>query len=185
MKTRPIIMSGESVLSILDGRKTQTRRVCNPQPEIKNGFIYGLRYGAGEIFMREQPSGLFDINFSVGDILWVKESFCVLPSGYYYRATDQQTRASRDGIIKGGAMLAGGVTWKNSMFMPRTASRLKLKITDVRVERVNEIGEADALAEGFTWHNFRGAWDNLNERRGFSWEKNPWVWVLKFEVQRP
>jgi uncharacterized protein YhfF len=72
--------------------------------------------------------------------------------------------------------------------MPRTRSRLTLRITDVRVERVQDISEEDALAEGegfedgYPQQDFAEMWDSFNAKSGYSWESNPWVWVIEFEV---
>lgn len=142
-----------------------------------------------------------------GDRLWVRETFNRTDPGglnglYYYRA---------DTGFPWGDAYIGIEAWKPSIFMPREASRITLEITDVRLERVQDISEADAIAEGLykfsgrqlcgmpevdTWdgRNFfyhpdtRAArfdywnlWDKINAKRGFGWDKNPWVWVITFK----
>jgi hypothetical protein len=85
-----------------------------------------------------------------------------------------------------------GVKWRPSIFMPRWASRITLEVVDVRVERVQEIGNVDALKEGTpdlrTKENgwdmrdcFRSLWNTINQKRGYGWEKNPWVFVICFK----
>jgi hypothetical protein len=102
-----------------------------------------------------------------GDLLWVRETFAADRTSWYYRA---------DGEIP-------GLTWTPSIFMPRAASRLTLRLTEVRVERVQDISQADAVAEGTQGKaSFALLWDALNAKRGYGWASNPWVWVLSFEV---
>jgi hypothetical protein len=113
------------------------------------------------------------------------------PSGYIYKADDASGHASR----------IFGVKWRPSIFMPRSVSRLTLELTDVRVQRLQEISEEDARAEGCQnnhtakWpsgdpgfihdvhrRNFARLWDEINAKRGYPWESNPWVWALTFKV---
>lgn len=203
IKERPILMSAPMVLAILSGRKTQTRRVVK-QPNRRDGvkLVPELlqQIGVGSAC----PYG------EVGDRLWVKETFQIEtnhnctdvvdapdkplgpvawnddePEGdrYYkcarYRASEPDTELVND----------DGETqpWRPSIFMPRWASRITLEITDVRIERLQDITEADVLAEGFEfdgWNTpeslFRSTWDKLNAKRGYPWESNPFVWRIAF-----
>lgn len=187
MRERPIIMGADSVRAILDGRKTQTRRVIKPQPK----FI-----GAPNVPFKTDdanPKGIINCLYGkVGDRLWVREIFNCNEEGIAYKATQPDM---------------DGMPWKSPLFMPRGASRITLEITDIRVERVQEITEEDAKAEGIkvlplqddsdpsAWYQYapgifqeRSAtksyellWDSLNAKRGYPWESNPWVWVISFK----
>jgi hypothetical protein len=200
MKERLILFNSEMVCAILEGRKKQTRRVAKHPLLQKMDFIgdFGDGWWGNENGQVLCPYG------QVGDQLWVRETWYYdshmheltsgepdAPDGRYlhrlvYRAT------SPDWQITGG--------WKPSIFMPRWASRINLRITNVRVERVQDIDDTDALAEGVTLPSapcgdcscleMRGAyrcgfsclWDSINANRGYSWDSNPWVWVIEFEV---
>jgi len=168
MKERPIIFNTPMVQAILDGRKTQTRRV--------------VRYKAyanhdNPVYPHECPHGI------PGDRLWVRETWFDVANLEGEPAT---YRATADHIAT--RMIEMGSGWKPSIFMPRWASRINLEITDIRVERVQEISEDDATAEGATinmgfptsrcW--FRCTWDSLNAKRSYGWDVNPWVWVISF-----
>lgn len=180
MKERPIIFSTEMVRAILDGRKTQTRRVIKPQPYYEGSppwnwkckqMIWSRCYEATlkkEMYIA-CPYG------QVGDRLWVREAFFPIPhtKEVWYKADD----------------VSGNVTWKPSIHMPRRASRILLEITKIRVERLQEITEEDARAEcapptpdalPSCLYDFRVLWNSLNAKRGYGWETNPWVWCLKF-----
>ncbi len=166
MKEHPIIFNAEMVKAILEGRKTQTRRVIKPQPSVtSSGNDFFIKLG----YKEKCPYG------QVGDRLWVKESF----------------RPSED------------IKWKSPRFMPRQSSRITLEITDVRVERLQEISIKDMIAEGLktkAWRNedvkndlsiqFQELWDKINTKKfhvlpinkhPLSWDSNPWIWCLTFK----
>jgi len=192
MKERPILFSGEMVRALLDGRKTQTRRVIKPQP----------RDVHAELARHAKPKELGCPHGQPGDLLWVRETWKPLHSenDILYRAShgeitrhlDQDKwfeidwRKRKDG-------------WRPSIHMPRWASRITLRVKDVRVERVQEISPEDAMAEGIRhiarWgprgeliqamldapETFASLWNSINAKRGFGWDANPWVWVVEFE----
>jgi hypothetical protein len=164
MKERPIIFNSEMVRAILDGRKTQTRRVIKPQPgDIHRDLLrinYHCPYG--------QP----------GDHLWVRETFQIddnYPDMVFYKADD----------------LAGHIStkWNSPIYMPRCDSRITLEITNRRVERVQDITEEDAMAEGVGRiaglgeyrQCFKNLWDSINKKRDYGWDTNPYVWVIEFK----
>ncbi|MDE1714786.1 hypothetical protein PWG14_20030 (plasmid) [Chromobacterium amazonense] len=193
MKERPILFAGEMVRPVLAGTKTQTRRVMSDR------VMKSMRAAAsmGEItwFMDEGQLGENDLPYIVdfcpygrpGDRLWVRETFQIMRRGDdwdipIYRADD----------------IAGhiNVAWKPSIHMPRWASRILLEITEVRVERLQDISEADAVAEGVTpaavqsfadtglvtrpaGFAYRDLWEQINGTG--SWDANPWVWVVEFK----
>lgn len=209
MTDRPILFSGPMVRALLDGRKTQTRRVLKPQPGEGASFFVSGRgkhiwdwpgLGVGTDDGRELPKRIY----RVGDRLWVRETWLPLDghSNWDLRvsyAADCQQKHFADGEYDSSwnwpkAAKTGDVP---SIHMPRWASRLTLVVTDARVERLQDISEADAKAEGPHQHedwpeeyhaSWRGAfhalWDSLNEKRGFGWDQNPWVAALTFTVHQ-
>lgn len=178
MKERPILFSGDMVKALLLGWKTQTRRVIKPQPQGK---------WSGPMPCQEWPCPYG----KPGDRLWVKETFSTFGSDgdagrIVYRAS-----------IPYGNFDCHFKPWRPSIFMPRSASRITLEITSVRVERLNDISEEDAKAEGAQiqretpggWiicgprigsyrEGYRWIWESINGAG--SWEKNPWVWKISF-----
>jgi hypothetical protein len=192
MRERPILMSGPMVRAILAGAKSQTRRVVKPQPKIVHGYIG--EWLVTEQLFRDGRAGLRCPFGQPGNSrLWVRETWLKTTGGtIWYRADGHD-------IAKGH--------WRPSIFMPRWACRLVLELTAVRVERVQDISEADAKAEGVPLSNgsatgqryyeawgpdrkcvshvtarlpFTALWDSINAKRGYSWASNPWVWVLTF-----
>ncbi|MHC7034821.1 hypothetical protein ACYAWO_21020 [Klebsiella pneumoniae] len=166
MKERGMIFNGEMVRAILDGRKTQTRRIMKPQPEPcphgghwwpSNVFKTMLHVeeemqngkgGWGGLVGDACPFG------DVGDRIWVRETFCPVDDTQYggekwvdYRATPK-FEASHPAGWDSAHNDAEALKWRPSIHMPRWASRILLEITDVRVERLNAISEEDARAEG-------------------------------------
>lgn len=197
-EAKPIIFSGDSVRGILDGRKTMTRRVVKPQGaeradySERTGAVYLRGDRGGHAYRVPCPYG------KPGDRLWVRENGWERPvrdskmmregadtwERYYYDA-DGYTDLDRDQFKE------WGFKRRPSIRMPRWASRITLEITGVRVEKLQEISEEDARAEGFCssgtlgrdWSscvdNFAAAWESLNGKR-HPWASNCWVWVIEF-----
>lgn len=200
MKERPILFSGAMVRALLDCSKTQTRRIVKPQPpaEAKDVFtfhhpdprthFYGFDGEALMDWAQPCPYG------EAGDRLYVRETWqhSNHPCGPYeddcivfYRADylddplGPDLERSADGIRR---------QWRPSIHMPRAASRIALEVTGVRVERLHDITDADALAEGVDRTNtsipgyardrFIRLWTSINGNE--SWDANPWVWVIEF-----
>lgn len=227
MKERPIIFSGPMVRAILEGRKTMTRRVLKRAhdtigkdtawavcPASDSGWIawFGLLGRNIEEFTKKSYAHGFPCPYgAVGDLLWVREkwqaihvdsdegdyhaSYDIPPAAteYWkiiYAASDPQADYHKDDR---------GFSWRPSIHMPRWASRLTLEITGVKVERLQDIGEQDAISEGTrepsirsmsnalaqaAWSErqvFQRLWNHINiNRESFSWSDNPWVWVVEF-----
>jgi len=215
IKERPILFSAPMVRAILEGRKTVTRRVCKPQPSANahTTCAYGTPMGAwwetGKDIIR-CPYG------KPGDRLWVRETFIDL------RGTGVEHRPDPDGPIQRYAYAADcrpgshsdearkdfGLKYKPSIHMPRAACRILLEITDVRVERLQDISEDQAQAEGVrlmrdgsdTWVSregpgnlvtpwptakeaFSDLWNSINGPH--AWAANPWVWAVSFKRVTP
>lgn len=175
-KMKPILFNTEMVQAILEGRKTQTRRVIKPQP--KEDLITDM---------------LNKYTYAVGDILWVRETWNDLSNneGNFVYLADGD-KGLKDKFF--GVLTTKDIKWKPSIHMPKASARIFLKVTDVRVERLQDITEEDARAEGVIpiygnefasekrhYPAFARLWDSLNAKRGFGWDTNPWVWVIQFE----
>lgn len=192
-KERPILFSGPMVRAILDGKKTQTRRVIKPQPLGDYLYLsdinpqYACFTGSSA---RRCPYG------KIGDRLWVRETFCIVNDREFggnlwvdYRATPKYSKEAPAGWENAPNDIAA-LKWKPSIHMPRKLSRINLEITDIRVERVQTITEEDAKSEGAFDMNcgihgitsykagFENLWNEINKKRGYGWDKNPWVWVV-------
>lgn len=182
MKDHPILFSDPMVRAILEGRKTQTRRVVVNKKIKFRSRLHAL----AKHYLRLTPTipglaALIENNpyGQPGDLLWVRETFGYREDGrLYYRADQTLGQFNVD-------------KWKPSIFMPRKLSRLTLRITNVRVERLQDISEADAQAEGCgamvdysngqTYRDeFKALWESINGPG--SWDANPFVWVVEFET---
>lgn len=218
MTERPILFNAEMVRAIIDGRKTQTRRIVNWR-----GVNEGLNLQFSGLRACEEPNGwVIESNTrtssewrcqptpcpfgAVGDRLWVRETWGVVSheldedgriqpwppdrpataihempfgNGYYsghaiYSADGEFTWGDDDGYEDGRSC------WKPSIHMPRAASRITLEITGVRVERLQNISDADMRAEGMRWkEEFPFLWESIYGEE--SWQANPWVWVVEFK----
>ena len=197
MRERPILFKGPMVRAILDGTKTQTRRVVKfsswPEYESQQDKhriykeAFQVRDGGWGWLSGADPEGRFTKFLiddpgkrcpygEVGDRLWVQ------------------------------GWEADGTDWKPSIFMPRGSSRIELEVTEIRALRLQDISEEDAAAEGaMTWWNglsqeeqfgmydggrgpiaaFRMLWDSINAKRGVGWDTNPWVWAVSFRRVKP
>lgn len=201
MRERPILFSAPMVRALLEGRKTQTRRVVKPQPEAYAdgaGFAWGKKCGGGIEWMAKWcPYGV------PGDRLWVRETFSISTSVPISQMKGPLARRHLWFWADGNPEDGDWTRPKPSIFLPRWGSRLLLEITEVRVERLQAITNVESQAEGVThWKcghpdcfDERGTpgmhfgpraaymelWDSLNEKRGYGWDANPWVWVLEFK----
>ncbi len=207
MKTKPILFSGPMVRALLDGSKTQTRRVF----KAKNGGVWPHKNdlpGMHQI-MRNCPYG----HRIGGDRLYVRETWAA-PHAYDHLPPRLIPKDAR--IHYAATEDRGGLLWRPSIHMPRWASRITLEIAGVRVERLEDISEADAIAEGIerlpepviaggwsgenrftlkgmgtgacagdvSWNAptaaelYQRLWESINGPG--SWDANPWVWVVEF-----
>ncbi len=204
MKERPIPFSAPMVRAILDGTKTQTRRALHPDLFISSsGAIVRMKAaavaGVTGIAEAHCPYG------QLGDRLWVREAW---RAGRFYdqlapsqlpRASGIRFEADKESWTAADQKRVGKL--RPGMFMPRWASRITLEVTGVRVERLQDISEADAKAEGASFHDGHGVghsgwrhdygdvhasarsayarlWEDINGPG--SWAANPWVWVVEF-----
>jgi hypothetical protein len=206
MNVKPIMFSAPTIQALLDGRKTQTRRVLKPQP-------FPAGYYEGEVHCSNVPAGarftataiggaaittdFIEYPIRVGDVLWVREAWVKHASGIDYRA----------GFHTASITQAG--PWRSPIHMPRWASRLTLVVTDVRVQRLQEISEDDAIEEGIDFDSdyanlcaniedagyandlpkgsaviaiYRRLWETINGRG--TWDTNPWVAAYTFTVHQ-
>jgi hypothetical protein len=202
---RPILFSGPMVRALLDGTKTQTRRVVKPQPPVGYNRVepeppgYGFRWENDAPPFRLDELGKWTKRCPygvVGDRLWVREVFtlAINPDDSPGEGEDAEPhaiyRADWDNT-RGWPVCTDGdeFRWSPSIFMPRWASRITLELTDLKVERVQDISGADAVAEGcsalpdngIAQANFAELWNSLNAKRGFGWDVNPWAWCLTFK----
>jgi len=157
MKETPILFTPANIRAILDGRKTQTRRAINPQPPrcTQNGTPYtgsqrttlSVAKGFDLTAYLDEPRYIGKSMYGeVGERLWVREGFLARANGKAIVYRMDYTEANGAAEAAGFGAMYGG--WKSAIFMPKSAARLWLEVTDVRVERVQDISEQDAIAEG-------------------------------------
>src|SRR3972149_2575511 len=229
MKERPIIFSPEIVRAMLAGNVTQTRRVVKfmhetPKligqaaehrnlnavyPAREKGWVFWQTTRAGdglaEFTKKAYATGLLCPYGEPGDRLWVKEAWYT--SKKYDPLPPAKFPVEAKTIFRYLGSRAkpewAGRT-RSARFMPRWASRITLEIVNVRVERLQDVSDDDAKAEGFEYYGetlfkdygeilaehtaiykYASYWDLLNARQGFLWKSNPWVWMIEFRVLGP
>lgn len=252
MNEKPILFNGAMVRAILEGRKTQTRRVVKPQPSEFAGGVHPANLGEktnrtkpyfdsyrnqrrsicnplgmSEYWCwwtedhRQGPDWIRCPYGTPGDLLWVRETWAVASDSAVwdsswegdsivrlesYAMRPEDTPYERYYVVyrADDYEICDDEAWRRSIHMPRWASRITLRVNNVRVERVQGIGEQDAFSEGIgnymlsdKWRGvpagyranlpdpvmvFSHLWDSINAKRGFSWDSNPWVWVVEFEM---
>lgn len=214
MSTKSILFNTEMVRAILDGRKSCTRRIVKPKQFV--GLLPDkCKNGMPEEFLNEKKfmfkpyCDMTDIElinvaykppYQLGDILYVRETFIQAAAHIFWYKADDKSWMSKD------------LLWKPSIHMPKEAARIWLKVTDVRVERLQDITEEQACMEGTNpwdeacyenngWHptlsdpdsggepniidGFHKLWDSTikkNDLDRYGWDANPWVWVIEFEL---
>lgn len=199
---KPILFNTDMVRAILDGRKTQTRRIMKPQPILENRLWKLGDAGWSDNIKGFHPvpcHSLFNrVPYQPGDILYVRETWmnpceelcrndtecdgCIYGKGYRYKADYRID----DSIEK----------WHPSIHMPKEAARIWLKVTDVRVERLNEMTASESAKEGISLPKefdtkerayilaFADLWDSTIKKTDmdeYGWYGNPWVWRIEFE----
>jgi len=220
----PILFSGTMVRAIMECRKTQTRRVCLKaatdmrkqgrgiewagavHPAAIDGWVAWWPGGTAEFTKKAYDYGFSCPYGKPGDLLWVRETWAMRSD------TEPGSEKAKHYLLYRAHSLPETFLencwhdygkWRPSIHMPRWASRLTLRVTDVGVQRVQEISHTDAIAEGCPgcdWvttspyiadphtdagelpaEEFQRLWDTINGKRGYPWESDPWVWAVTFE----
>lgn len=223
MNEKPILYCGPMVRATLEGRKTQTRRVCRLTDSGRMKEVGGHRN-----WHPEDPNAVKAAPYQPGTRLWVRETWTIgeivgdHSLSIVYKATNDIRPDGADYIEFGAGKVfkvgdcdltrfrkeierldveGNGSNWKSPFFLPRWASRITLEVDDVRVQRVQDITEEDAVAEGVAAvfrhdHSYNGCseevksarmmfkdlWNSINAKRGFQWATNPWVFAYTFKV---
>lgn len=224
----PIIFNTPMVQAILNCAKTQTRRICKPQPGLGEVCPVGdfrKGYWGSRVLIQEDPkryeiTKLFKPKYRVGDVLYVRESWNVTDPDEAIDGEITGPRTYYTGVKNGGVEILwryvyrasspgkhpvhGRAIWRPSIHMPKAAARIWLEVTSVRAERLQDISEKDAKAEGVELltpqHLYRNYMNGTEPKEGFSrptssfeslwrktysgvsWAANPWVWVVEFKV---
>lgn len=205
MAIKPILFNTDMVRAILDGRKSCTRRIVNPQPQGRLCYTFaggdcgtwgypsktayenwGDEYKLPEDITDEELKRRWNPPYHTDDILYVRETFIQAAAHTFWYKANFELR------------MPEGLRWKPSIHMPKEAARIWLRVTDVRVERLQEISAESALTEGADKYvhlngkfdenailtSFIGIWDSTIKKSDldyYGWSANPWVWVIEFE----
>jgi hypothetical protein len=194
MADKPILFSGPMVRAILAGRKTMTRRIIDPQP-VEPVFLVDDWYDAA----RERVASIYAgeksiVKYQIGDRLWVREAWRF--DGAARAVSADACRGKRAVQYRADGYVPIPTDERSPIFMPRWASRITLLVTGVKVERLQEISEADAVAEGCelresvrglnVYHashraSFASMWTIINGPG--AWKANPWVAAYSFQIE--
>ncbi len=191
MPIKPILFNTDMVRAILDGRKSCTRRICKdaneytvPDMEFYNADrrTYAVYNFVDKEHMEQLSTAERTCPICTGDILYVRETWKKAPNGYYYYEDWQRND------------IADITKWKPSIHMPKEAARIWLKVTDVRVERLQDMDKMDAVKEGIDTRlcinlnhalaKFKKLWNSTIKKSDldrYGWDANPYVWVIEFE----
>lgn len=200
-KAKPILFTGPMVRAIIDGRKSQTRRVIKPEwwrclvpddEDDRQQAIPRCPYGApgDRLYCRESFRFVKGedrrIEYKAGGVAHEGDNRCC-----QFRINRREAERDYNEALEPGPCRPSD--WRPSIHMPRWASRITLEVLSVRVEKLQDISEADAIAEGVTntcgvkyagqriIDAFRPLWDSINAKNGHGWEANDWVWVVEFK----
>jgi len=204
---KPILFRPEMIRALCDNKKTVTRRLVEPQPP---GFVDWLEYigrlddSEKKYFRGYMQPGEPTVHhtrakFWPGLLLWAKESWRATHSLYIgpgyavnfqYKAggnmcldtySDIKTKR-KDAEKYNHEYFASKAEWQSPLFMPRFLTRFLLKITDVKIERLHELDDIDAILEGTkNREDYARLWNEINGKSGYTWDKNPWVYRIQFE----
>lgn len=200
----PILFNTDMVRAILDGSKTVTRRCVKPQSKNAYGFYVTFRKSDNAfmgVYDYDENERQFDNSQTPpcqpGDILYVRETFFKFKNNFYYKADGRHEELEKLGLK---------FKWRPSIHMPKEAARIWLKVTEVRVEKLQDITNEQILKEGIgrdivvhylsqfpekeAWESaahlipFLELWNSTIKKKDivlYDWEANPWVWVIEFE----
>jgi len=230
IKEYPILFTGEMIRAILAGNKTMTRRAVKPQPKGKTAEDFldddeWFKKAFGGLCLPRIKDLPMECTYGQpGDRLWVRETFLQSMCSYQDITGEYESYFDREKVeyaadgaiprfLRPDRVSSPWMAKRPSIHMPRWASRILLEVVSVRVERLQEISDGDAINEGverlpdaprfFHSYNFgpgnkskshceltakdsfRTLWDSINVKRGHPWESNPWVWVVEFKVIEP
>lgn len=205
----PILFNTEMVQAILDGRKTVTRRVMKPQPLYYTGRRYLFADESCPKKWEDCDNIIKTYQYQRGDTLYIRETWSFLPC---VECMDEGPACNIDPVIyddgdcesegcfvyKASHPRPERVSWSPSIHMPKEAARIWLRVTDVRVERLQDMNGQDILREGINCHvhpeadyfdgnqkmMFAELWDSTikkDDLESYGWEANPWVWKIEFE----
>lgn len=198
---KPILFSTEMIRAILEGRKSQTRRIIKPQPDEDSYYV--MEFSGGRLtidYNQGEGNPVIKCPYPVGTVIYARETWQITdflhPSdenyGYIYKASENGQDWEKN---------SEGWKWRPSLFMPKAAARIFLEVTDVRVERLQDITEEDAIAEGIEMNNrphpgwywmedvystdsptyaFEKLWQKINGKK-HPWDSNPWIWCYIFK----